>query len=420
MRIKKQQNANASDRFIPSRSGMDISRCQYALTSESNEAVENNPFQTELDQLTNTRILKFATKAPESAKEDLRALFNTKPAILSTSSKKSTRIIPTAPERILDAPEMLDDYYLNLLDWGKTNIVAVALNHSVYLWNASAGSVNELVNLGDVDYVSSVKFIQDGSYLAIGTSDAQVQLWDIESMSKVRTMRGHQSRVGSLAWNQHILSTGSRDGSIFNHDVRVSNHHVSSLLNHTQEVCGLSWSPDGTQLASGGNDNMVNIWDIGQTTPRFTFNQHKAAVKALSWCPWQNNLLATGGGSYDKTIKFWNTQLGNCVSTVDTGSQVCALLWNSEYRELVSSHGYADYQITCWKYPTMTKVGEMFGHSSRVLHLAMSPDGQSIVSAAADENLKFWRCFESSKTSSNNVANSPSSKLETKLNKVIR
>ena len=50
----------------------------------------------------------------------------------------------------------------------------------------------------------------------------------------------------------------------------------------------LSWSPDGKQLASGGNDNMCCIWDMNQSTPH-TFD-HKAAVKALAWCPFQANL----------------------------------------------------------------------------------------------------------------------------------
>lgn len=45
---------------------------------------------------------------------------------------------------------------------------------------------------------------------------------------------------------------------------------------------------------SGGNDNLVNIWsDTG--VKAHTFNEHQGAVKALAWCPWQQNLLATGG-----------------------------------------------------------------------------------------------------------------------------
>ena len=48
--------------------------------------------------------------------------------------RRYSRYVPQAPERILDAPELLDDYYLNLLDWGKNNVLAVALGDSIYLW----------------------------------------------------------------------------------------------------------------------------------------------------------------------------------------------------------------------------------------------------------------------------------------------
>ena len=53
---------------------------------------------------------------------------------------KSTRHIPTAPEKILDCPDIVDDYYLNLIDWGSNNILSVALADTVYLWNASTGT----------------------------------------------------------------------------------------------------------------------------------------------------------------------------------------------------------------------------------------------------------------------------------------
>jgi len=45
-------------------------------------------------------------------------------------------------------------------------------------------------------------------------------------------------------------------------------------------------------------------------SPRHIFSDHRAAVKALAWCPWQRHLLASGGGSRDQTIKFWNTDSG--------------------------------------------------------------------------------------------------------------
>jgi WD40 repeat protein len=42
----------------------------------------------------------------------------------------------------------------------------------------------------------------------------------------------------------------------------------------------------------------------------------------------------------------------------------------------------------------MGLVGELKGHSERVLHMAMSPDGETVVSAGADETLRFWKVFE--------------------------
>jgi WD40 repeat protein len=138
-----------------------------------------------------------------------------------------------------------------------------------------------------------------------------------------------------------------------------------------QEVCGLEWNPQGTQLASGGNDNLLNIWDARLTSssananvhnnPLYSCTQHNAAVKALAWCPWQKNLLASGGGTADRMIRFWNTQTGACLNAVDTKSQGCSLQWSQHDKELLSSHGFYHNQLILWKYPSMTKMAELTG-----------------------------------------------------------
>jgi len=61
--------------------------------------------------------------------------------------------------------------------------------------------------------------------------------------------------------------------------------------------------------------------------------------------------------------------------------------------ELVSTHGYSLNQIIVWKYPSMEKIATLTGHTFRVLYLAMSPDGSSIVTGAGDETLRFWNIF---------------------------
>jgi cell division cycle 20-like protein 1 (cofactor of APC complex) len=74
-------------------------------------------------------------------------------------------------------------------------------------------------------------------------------------------MGGHDARAGTLAWNDYVLSTGSRDRAILHRDVRSPDHYFRRLQGHRQEVCGIKWSPSGTQLASGGNDNKLIVWD---------------------------------------------------------------------------------------------------------------------------------------------------------------
>lgn len=343
------------------------------------------------------RILAFKNKAPAPPSgydaSHLSALYNNNsgPGV----SRKAFRHVPQAPDRILDAPDMVDDYYLNLLDWGSNNTVAIALGPTVYLWNAANGDIHMLMECQDEnDYITSVNWAADGRHISVGTAGATVQIWDAERTRQIRNMTGHSARVGALSWNSHLLSSGGRDSLIINHDVRIREHKIATLRGHEQEICGLKWSPSGTQLASGGNDNLLHIWDgLTPQAASHRLTSHCAAVKAVAWCPFQSNLLATGGGTADRSIKFWNTHTGALLNSIDTGSQVCALQWNRHEREILSSHGFSQNQLCLWRYPSMTKVAEFTGHTSRVLHLSQSPDGLSVCSAAADETLRFWRCF---------------------------
>jgi len=102
---------------------------------------------------------------------------------------RSYRHIPSAPERILDAPDLVDDYYLNIMDWGASNLLAIALSQTLYLWNAANGEIIELMSVSEPDdYITSVSFVPEtGSILAVGTASAETQLWDIERRKRVRT-----------------------------------------------------------------------------------------------------------------------------------------------------------------------------------------------------------------------------------------
>ncbi|GAO14471.1 uncharacterized protein UV8b_02689 [Ustilaginoidea virens] len=358
-----------------------------------------------------TRILEFKPAPPESSKPiDLRQQYNRPLRPTGANSAQLRRRIATAPERVLDAPGLIDDYYLNLLDWSSGNQVAIGLERSVYVWSADEGSVSCLLESPADTYISSVKWSDDGAYVGVGLGTGEVQIWDVAETQKIRSMFGHDTRVGVMGWSKHLLSTGARSGLVFNHDVRIAEHKVAELVSHTSEVCGLEWRSDGAQLATGGNDNLVSIWDARSlSVPKFTKTNHKAAVKALAWCPWNMNLLATGGGSYDRHIHFWNSTSGARVNSIDTGSQVTSLRWSPHYREIVSSSGFPDNSLSIWSYPTLVRNVEIPAHESRVLHSCLSPDGQMLATAAADESLKFWKVFEKKAGSAGGMSGSGAS-----------
>ncbi|CAM0870306.1 unnamed protein product [Alopecurus aequalis] len=250
-----------------------------------------------------------------------------------------------------------------------------------------------------------------GLFSAKGTGPRKIarspyKIWDAIRCKRMRTMESHRMRVGALAWSSSLLSSGSRDKNILHHDLRAPDDYVSKLTGHKSEVCGLKWSYDNRQLASGGNDNRLFVWNQHSIQPVLKYTEHTAAVKAIAWSPHVNGLLASGGGTADRCIRFWNTTTNTHLSSMDTGSQVCNLVWSKNVNELVSTHGYSQNQIIVWRYPTMSKLATLTGHTFRVLYLAISPDGQTIVTGAGDETLRFWNVFPSPKSQSSDSLSS--------------
>ena len=93
--------------------------------------------------------------------------------------EKSMRCIPQFPEKILDAPDLVDDYYLNLLDWSSDNMLAVCLAQTLYLWNAVTGEIQLLYETeDDNDIVTSVAWMKKSPILAVGTSNKKTMLFD--------------------------------------------------------------------------------------------------------------------------------------------------------------------------------------------------------------------------------------------------
>ncbi|XP_075915760.1 cell division cycle protein 20 homolog [Petromyzon marinus] len=422
-RVRRIPHGEFCDRFIPVRNSKAMEVASYLVTREETASPLKEKQAAMMHLLSGVdvekaRILRYQGPAPPVPEGygDTQKVLHSQQGYAHLSLLKRKRRILTWPERVLDTPAVRNDFYLNPLDWSVDNVVCVALGHAgTYLWDAETGNVTQHMKMEGRYYPSSLSWVPTrGNILAIGTSFNTVQIWDVERNKCLRSMQGHMGRVSSLSWNGHLLSRQvlKRTHTLIHHDdVRMMQHHVATLSGHSQEVCGLAWSPCGRLLASGSNDRKLLLWANGITSsaPLRALRQHTAAVKtvsvsrepttqALAWCPWQASLLASGGGANDHHIRLWNVNTGICSKAVDAVSQVCSVLWSSEHKELLSAHGYPRNQLALWAYPEMVPIAELLGHTGRVLQVAASPDGSSVMSLGADESLRLWRCFQGDKS----------------------
>jgi cell division cycle protein 20 (cofactor of APC complex) len=134
-----------------------------------------------------SKVLAFRAKAPSPKKQTV--LYSTSQQAKPVA--KTSRYIPQNAEKILDAPETVDDFYLNLLDWSSQNVVAISLGNTVYLWDAATGGIKELVKTETPsNIITSVSWTKDGGHLAVGTDDGIVSLWDVNEGRALRQLRG--------------------------------------------------------------------------------------------------------------------------------------------------------------------------------------------------------------------------------------
>ncbi|KAK7437793.1 WD domain-containing protein [Colletotrichum acutatum] len=144
--------------------------------------------------------------------------------------------------------------------------------------------------------------------------------------------------------------------------------------------------------------------------------RHEAAIKAIAFCPWQNGLVATGGGLGDKCIHFFHTTSSTPLATIDVGAQVTSLIWSTTRREIAAtfgySHGYAQtehpYRLIIFSWPSCQQVGAIaWAGGPRALYAIPYPGGPSdalkgsrtakegtIVVASSDETLKFHEVWQ--------------------------
>jgi transcription initiation factor TFIID subunit 5 len=112
-------------------------------------------------------------------------------------------------------------------------------------------------------FFQCVKFHPNCSYIATGSSDRCVRLWDINSGHSVRLFTGHTAPVYAVAFspNGRLLASASEDGQIFVWDL-AAGKRIAALTKHTSVVWALDFSAESTLLVSGSQDGSVRVWSV--------------------------------------------------------------------------------------------------------------------------------------------------------------
>ncbi|RYP47535.1 hypothetical protein DL768_006412 [Monosporascus sp. mg162] len=240
---------------------------------------------------------------------------------------------------------------------------------------------------GHVNEVNSVAFSHHDMYLASGSDDNTVKLWDAATGKCIQTLEGHGSWVNSVAFSHDDkhLASGSSDTTIKIWDTATSKC-IQALEGHRNGVVSVAFSHNSKYLASGSSDETIKIWDAGTNKCTQTLEGHRDKVTSVTF---SHNSKYLASGSYDKTIKIWDTATGKCIQTFEGhNGPVLSVALSYDGRYLASELGGRTVKI--WDIATFQHLLTLEGHGSHVLSIAFSYDGKYLASASRDNTARVW------------------------------
>ncbi|KAI2626894.1 WD40 repeat-like protein [Xylaria nigripes] len=219
--------------------------------------------------------------------------------ISTPKTLKDESTLPNAPFKVLDAPGLRDDFYCTAMDYSRScDTLAVGLGNLLYGWSEATGVT--LLNAGakDGSWLTSVAFSSDRggkSILAFGRSNGALSLMSLFDSLLPRFEAQQPAPVACLCWRPTVTMRPTLNTS--NPGVEVATEDLLEVVRkdwpgsmtlmvrikvHSQQICGLAWSPTGMEFATGGNDNLCCLFQADKVLSTES-EDNKADSPGSSW-----------------------------------------------------------------------------------------------------------------------------------------
>ena len=166
---------------------------------------------------------------------------------------------------------------------------------------------------------------------------------------------------------------------------RGPHDEFATLSGHQDGAFCLALSPDGTQVASGGGEGAVRIWDIESKRQKHVLIGHTGTVTSLAWSP-EGSTLATGGD--DKSIRLWDVKSGDVKEArTNFRAPVTGLAFSSDGKILAAA---LDRVIFYWDSAISREPRKLIAHSMYISGVAFLPGRHELITYSADKTVRIW------------------------------
>lgn len=282
-----------------------------------------------------------------------------------------------------------------------TRIVSAGWDRTIRLWDAETGSQQHVLK-GHDEKIQRVTFSPDGSRLLTASADKSARLWRVDDPRIVEMIRAHHQRLYDVNFaadgKRFITASFDTTASVWETDSKqeiaklnrrplaTTLTRVATLPAHHGGTSFVAFTPDGVTMATGGNDNVIRIWDMNDGALRYTLDRHDENVTTGSISR-DGKYLATSGR--DGVIHLWDLESGKWIRRIGDQDQLMTQLRFLSGDRLVAANRDGTVRIT--NFQSDEFVVEFEASVRPIRRLAVSPDESLIVTCSGEASeLRLW------------------------------